>query len=184
MLFRSTQNAIYEIGRPWTGDLEHTLRWELTRTARIVNGRLLLRTEHKAIPRIAESVTEDERAYTLLSTCVHWHWHFKRNSEFLAISRLLDAVRAYAGMEVRSEVTPCRFCCTEFEARGRRLLDGRVVLDFVVWQDLGGLEGVRPDRRWEGIVKYVVVPMESVVEGYLHDYTPEFEAGSIKRCFR
>jgi len=86
-------------------------------------------------------------------------------------------------MEVRSEVTTCRFCCTEFEARGRRLLDGRAVLDFVVWQDLGRLEGVRPDRQWEDIMKYVVVPMESVVEGDLHDYTPEFETGSIKRCF-
>jgi hypothetical protein len=137
---RWTQHAIYEIGRPWTGDLEYTLRWELTRTARIIAGRLLLRTEHRATSRTAQGVFQDGRAYTLLSICVHWHWHFKSNSEFSAISRLLNAVKAYPEMEVRSEVTPCRFCHTEFEARGRRLLDGRVVLDFVVWQDLGGLE--------------------------------------------
>jgi hypothetical protein len=42
---------------------------------------------------------------------------------------------------------------------------------------------VRPDRQWEDIIKYVVVPIGSVDEGYLQDYKLIFETGNIKRGF-
>jgi hypothetical protein len=41
---------------------------------------------------------------------------------------------------------------------------------------------MRPDRQWENIMKYVIVPLGSG-EGYQHNHKTKSETGSIKRSF-
>jgi len=161
--------------------VEGKLLWELTRTARITFGHLLLRTEHKAIqPHGTLYIYENPRAYYLLNTCVHWREGSLINSPgyghiALRLAKLRVSRRAMVDSYL-PDIVPCRYCRTEFETIGRWLPDGTAVLDFVVWQDLGTLE--TPDAQWKNIIE---------VPDFHGAWEPtrgqDFETGSIKGMF-